>query len=54
MPDSTWIHSGTPETHSKTDLALAWIKSHREAVIGSLVMAAAAAACGKRPGKAFS
>ncbi len=42
MPDSTWIHSGTPETRSKTDLALAWIKSHRETVIASLVMAAGA------------
>lgn len=42
MPDSTWIHSGTPETHSKTDLTMAWIKNHRETVIGSLVMAAGA------------
>jgi len=46
MPDSTWIHSGTPETHSKTDITFAWIRDHRDAVIGSLVIAAAASIFG--------
>lgn len=54
MPDSTWIHSGTPETHSKVDLALAWIKDHRETVIGSLVIAAAVAIFGVWVGVHYS
>ena len=42
MPDSTWIHSGTPEARGKMDLAMEWIKNHRETVIGSLVISGAA------------
>ncbi|MBU2573718.1 MAG: tetratricopeptide repeat protein [Elusimicrobia bacterium] len=38
MPDSTWLHSGTTEAPKKLDLAFAWIKGHRETVIGSLVI----------------
>lgn len=43
MPDSTWIHSGSVEAPGKMDLALAWIKEHREALLGSLVILCAAA-----------
>jgi tetratricopeptide (TPR) repeat protein len=38
MPDSTWIHSGSTEAPGKMDLALAWIKEHRETLIGALVI----------------
>jgi tetratricopeptide (TPR) repeat protein len=38
MPDSTWIHSGKPQAPDTTAKVLAWIKEHREAVIGSLIM----------------
>ncbi|MBI4801128.1 MAG: tetratricopeptide repeat protein [Elusimicrobia bacterium] len=38
MPDSTWIHSGAAEAPKKLDLAFAWIKEHRETVIGSLAV----------------
>lgn len=38
MPDSTWIHSGGAEAPKKIDLALVWIKEHRETLIGSLVI----------------
>lgn len=43
MPDSTWIHSGSVEAPGKTDLALAWIKEHRDTLVGSLVILCGAA-----------
>ncbi|MCM2267692.1 MAG: tetratricopeptide repeat protein [Elusimicrobiales bacterium] len=44
MPENTWIASGQPDTApAKTDLALAWIKAHRETFIGSVVILLAAA-----------
>lgn len=46
MPDSTWIHSGTPEVPGKMDNVLAWVKDHRDTVIGSLIILAAAALFG--------
>jgi len=46
MPDSTWIQSGTPQAPNKTIKTMNWIKDHRDAVIGSLVICAAAAIFG--------
>jgi tetratricopeptide (TPR) repeat protein len=46
MPDSTWIQSGTPQAPDKTTKTLAWIKAHRDAVLGSLVILAGAAIFG--------
>ena len=43
MPDSSWVHSGTPQAPSKSNAVLAWIKGNRDAVLGSLVMLAGAA-----------
>ena len=43
MPDSSWIHSGTPQAPGKRNAVLTWIKGHRDAVAGSLVILAAAA-----------
>ncbi len=46
MPDSSWIHSGAPQVPGKMDNLMAWIKIHRDTVVGSLVMLAAAAIFG--------
>ena len=46
MPDSTWIQSGSPQTPDKTAKILAWIKAHRDAVVGALVISAGAALLG--------
>lgn len=46
MPDSSWIHSGTPEVPGKMHTLLAWIKDHRDTVVGSLIILAAAAIFG--------
>ena len=46
MPDSSWIHSGKPQVQSKMDNIFTWIKSHRDAITGSLVILAAAAIFG--------
>lgn len=43
MPDTTWIHSGQPDAApGKAHSALAWIKTHRETFIGSVVITLAA------------
>ncbi len=46
MPDSSWIHSGTPQTPGKMHNFMTWLKNHRDNVIGSLVILAAAAIFG--------
>lgn len=46
MPDSTWIHSGSAQAPTASARALAWIREHREGVIGSLVILAAIAIIG--------
>ncbi len=42
MPDSSWIQSVSTQAPDKTAKTLAWIKAHRDPVIGSLVILAAA------------
>lgn len=42
MPDSTWVHSGAPQAPGAKNAVLVWIKNHRDGVLGSLVILAAA------------
>ena len=46
MPDSTWMQSSSPLAPDKTAKTLAWIKAHRDAVVGTLVIMIGAALFG--------